>query len=336
MSSRAFELADYSLREAQPVGYYQGGQLAGSGGGNASTLDRIDNIRIPAGAQLVDYDFAELLPSSIAGLVFVDLDGDCLHDDQELTLGGVQINLLNAAGSVIETTLSDAQGRYVFSNLRPGTYSVREIQPTGYFHGGQVAPTSGGDASLPDVISGISLGSGQNVVGANFCEVPPAELSGYVFQDGPEILNSSGTLPDDLRSIRDGLRTADDTPLAGVKLQLRFANGQWVPSSHALGGLYSGAFIEVITDANGFYRFSGLPSGVYHVFQVQPADYMDGLDTPGSTQGISLNSADEVEAFLGIRAGREWPVDAIHFGAIDGCGAADLRVRRPSLAGKQF
>ncbi|MEZ6135299.1 MAG: SdrD B-like domain-containing protein [Pirellulaceae bacterium] len=291
----------YSVRQSQPSGYMQGGQRAGSGGGDDSQQDLIRAINLAAGTQLVDYNFCELLPGSIAGIVFADLDFDCVQDANESPLAGVQIDLLDTSGAVIRTTRTDASGRYAFGELRPGAYSVREHQPEGYFHGGQVAPASGGDASVPDLISGIVLGSGQSVTDANFCEVPPAELTGYVFQDGPRIVNATGTVPEDRREIRDGQRTSDDTPLAGVRLQLRTNGGELIESSRALPGHYSGPYIEAVTDENGFYQFTGLLSGFYNVFQVQPAGYIDSLDTPGTTAGLTLNSVVEIDAFFADR-----------------------------------
>jgi serine-aspartate repeat-containing protein C/D/E len=288
----------YAVRESQPGGFLQGGQRAGSGGGNDSVQDTITAINLTAGVNLVDYDFCELLPGSIAGVVFADLDFDCIQDANESSLTGVRIDLLDANGDVVGTTLTDAQGRYSFGNLRPGNYAVREQQPEGYFNGGQIAPTSGGDASVVDVISSLVLGSGQSITEANFCEIPPAELSGYVFQDGALIENATGVLPEDIRTIRDGIRTSDDTPIAGVTMQLRLVSGEPAPSSIALPGHYAGPFIEVQTDANGFYHFTGLLGGFYHVFQVQPAEYLDSLDTAGTTNGLTLNSTREIEQFF--------------------------------------
>ncbi|WP_197356594.1 SdrD B-like domain-containing protein [Aureliella helgolandensis] len=288
----------YAVRESQPTGYFQGGQKAGSGGGNDSVEDVISAIDISPGADLIDYDFCEVLPGSISGSVFVDLDFDCEQDPNESSLQSVQVDLLDAQGNVLATTTTAADGTYTFAGLRPGTYSVREHQPIGLFHGGQVAPTTGGDASVADLISGIQLSGGQHITDANFCEVPPVEISGYVFQDGPDITNATGTVPDDRYSVRDGKRTSDDTPLAGVTLQLRLVTGAQAGASSALPGYYSGDVIEVTTDANGYYSFPGLRAGAYIVFEIQPKDYVDSLDRPGTLGGVTLNSQSEVDAFF--------------------------------------
>lgn len=291
----------YTIRETQPEGCFQGTQKAGSGGGNASVQDVISEIALNAGAQLVDYDFCEKLPGSIAGIVFADLDYDALLDSNEYTLPGVRIDLLDSQGNVLASTLTDSNGTYRFTNLRPGEYTVRETQPVGYFQGGQVAPATGGNASQDDLISQIRVGSGQSIVQANFYEVPPAEISGYVFQDGSVIITATGELPEDLRSIRDGQRGKNSTPIANVVLELRALTGLPIDSSRALSGTYAGQYITVRTDANGYFSFSGLRPGTYHVYQQQPDGYIDGLDTPGTTTGFAVNPGDVVpDAIMGL------------------------------------
>lgn len=286
----------YSVRESQPAGYLQGGQKAGSGGGDASQQDVISAINLTPGAQLVDYNFCELEPGSISGIVFADLDFDCLQDPDEEPISNVRIDLLDASGVIVASTLTDSQGAYTFSGLRPGTYSVREYQPDGYFHGGQIAPATGGDATVDDLISGILVGSGQAIREVNFCELPPATISGYVFQDGPVITNDSGVVPQNLRSVRDGQRTSDDAPIAGVVLQLRALTGMPLPGTRALDGTYSTEFIEVRTRADGYFEFTGLRPGTYHVYQQQPEGYEDGIDTPGTTTGFAVNRGEPVPA----------------------------------------
>ncbi len=228
----------YTVREQQPSGYLQGGQKAGSAGGNDSLTDAISAIPVGAGQTLTDYNFCEVLPASIHGQVFVDLDFDCIRDAEEKPLAGVKVELLGANGQVLATTVTDANGQYSFAGLQPGTYSVREYQPDGYFQGGTIAPATGGDVSIDDLIANLVLGSGDAIREANFCEVPPAKISGYVFQDGAPIVTSDINSVD-LNTVRDGTRTSDDRPIGQVRLQLRTIAGMPIDSSNAMAGVYT-------------------------------------------------------------------------------------------------
>ena len=262
----------YAVRETQPAAYYQGGQRVGSHGGDNSQTDLIRSIPVGPGEHLTQYDFCEVPPGTLAGVVHIDLNRNCIQDSGEAGIGGVRIELLDAQGSVVAATTTTADGKYRFENLAPGSYSVRETQPDGYFHGGQRPGTAGGDVRVKDVISGIVLLGGENLTEYDFCEVPPAELSGYVFQDGPVIRTADGQPPANVWTLRDGQRTPDDTPLAGVVLELRDGlSGEPILGTDALPGRYSSGPIRAVTDANGHYRFTGIQGGrSYAVYQIAP------------------------------------------------------------------
>ena len=108
----------------------------GSVGGVASG-DLISGISLVSATDAANYDFCELIPSSLSGRVFADPEADCLFGPNDTPLAGVSVQLLDASGIVLQTKQTDAQGFYRFDNLAPGTYSVRELQPAGYFQGGQ-------------------------------------------------------------------------------------------------------------------------------------------------------------------------------------------------------
>jgi hypothetical protein len=182
---------------------------------------------------------------------------------------------------VVGTTLTDAAGRYRFNGLAPGAYSVREIQPAGYFDGGEHVGTAGGVINSNDLISQIVLGSGTTATDYDFCEVPAGTISGYVFQDGPTILVPEGQVADP-GSVRDGKRDASDSPIAGVTLILGDATGRTILDA-------AGNPRTTVTDAAGYYRFTGLPPGTYTVRQIQPTDYIDFIDTPGTSGGVAIN-----------------------------------------------
>ncbi len=297
----------YGVREFTPVGYFDGGESIGTGSathnGVISGNDLMTEIEVNSGETLIDYDFCEQLPGSIRGIVYADPNQNCIVDSGEPRLEGALVQLLNADGDVIGQTTTDANGEYVFDNLRPGTYGVREFTPDGYFDGGEQigtgSSTNGGVVGGNDLLTLIEINSGDDLVDYNFCELPPATLSGFVFQDGDVILTPDGLPPADLESIRDGQLTPDDTRLAGVQLELRHGvTGLPISSSSALPGTYSGTTITTTTNANGFYQFTGLRPGIYAVYQVQPDGYYDSLDTAGSLGGLAINPRSGLNPFV--------------------------------------
>ena len=290
----------YDIRQIQPGGWLDGTDSAGQVDGQPSGQpenpgDVIRCVELNWGDEGQEFNFAELLPGVIAGFVHTDLVRDCVFrpEANETGIPGVTVQLLSAEGQVIATTKTNAWGRYRFEGLRPGVYSVRELQPAAYFDGGHHDGQQKGDG---DLIAGVPLGSGQSITSLNFCEVPPGFIAGYVFQDGDVVtLQNDEALPERLADVRDGQRSADDTPLAGVVVQLRDGlTGRGVEASIALDGYYAPGFISALTDEDGYYEFRGLPPGSYSVYQVQPTDYIDGVDTPGTTSGFVFNPGEPV------------------------------------------
>jgi hypothetical protein len=284
----------YTIVEETPPGLIDGdehiGTINGIHVGTIATDDVVTNIVLDGGQHGIDYDFCELLPVSIAGHVFADTIPNCMFDPGELPISGVTIELLNEQGIVIATTLTDAQGAYKFENFPAGIYTVHELQPAGYFQGGQTAGSLGGDDTQDDLIATVTLVSGDHGINYDFCERPPGKISGYVFRDGAPILTEDGSPPANLYQLRDGQLTSDDLRLGGVVLELRHTlTGDPVLGDELLPGTHAPGVVRTVTDANGYYEFTGLPEGNYSIFEVQPNGYFDSLDTPGTTNGVAVN-----------------------------------------------
>ena len=62
--------------------------------------------------------------ASIGDTVFNDLNGDGIQDTGEPGIPNVVINLLNSNGNVIATATTDGNGKYDFTGLPAGTYTV--------------------------------------------------------------------------------------------------------------------------------------------------------------------------------------------------------------------
>jgi hypothetical protein len=70
-------------------------------------------------------------PASIGGLVWDDIDADGVQDPGEVGIAGVTVRLLNGAGTQVGSTVTDADGAYVFTGLTPGAYHVEVDIPDG-------------------------------------------------------------------------------------------------------------------------------------------------------------------------------------------------------------
>ncbi len=182
----------YTVTETQPTGWGDGGETAGSEGGDV-TDDQIANIDMAAGEVSIDNDFDEI-GSSIAGSV-VDQDNVGI-EGVTLTLSGTDAN----AAAVDATVMTNASGDYLFDDLIGGTYTVTETQPVGYTDGPDSVGSTGGTLGN-DVISDIALPAGVDSVDNDFSEnviVNPASISGIVVDDlGRPIAGVTVTLSGD-------------------------------------------------------------------------------------------------------------------------------------------
>ncbi len=257
----------YTLVETQPGGFLDGLDTAGSQGGSTAVNDVILSISLPTGVETngVNNNFAELAPASLAGSVYHDLDNDGVRDGGEVGIAGISLRLQGTddLGATIDrTTTTAGDGTYSFANLRPGVYSITETQPITFLDGvDSDGSLANGDTSTNDVIASIDVVPGDTGVSYNFGEIAPSRLSGYVYHDANN----------------DGDRSGDNG-LSGITIRLTGVDD--------LGNSIS---VDRITNAAGFYEFLDLrPSDAagYTIIElVQPAGYLDGVDTIGTPGG---------------------------------------------------
>ncbi len=281
----------YGLSETQPAGYLEGAANVGSVGGTVQNPDLMNTITLASGVSGKDYDFGEILPATISGKVFVNADNNGQYDQGEPLLAGVTIYLIDQSKIHIAVTQTDQNGEYFFTGLTPGTYGTEEEQPDGYYEGADYVGSAGGSLDGVDRIIDAALGPGVNGVHYDFSELMGAKISGYVFQDGPAIEVKKGDPTPDIPSLRDGKLTPDDTRLSGIVMQLCDGSGYPMQDAH-------GNPITTMTDANGYYEFSGLQPGDYSVIAHVPDGYVPGVDTAGSMGGVVVNRYTVLDAQL--------------------------------------
>ncbi|MFA7606440.1 MAG: SdrD B-like domain-containing protein [Rhodocyclaceae bacterium] len=245
----------YTVTQTHPSGWLDGPETAGSVGGSIAVNEIISNIALPADTAATDYNFGEYLATdvaSISGHVYHDVNNNGVFDAGESPIGGVTIEL---TGPVSRSTATNGSGFYEFTDLPPGTYTVREIQPAAWADGKDTAGAPGTLVSQTNDRFVVELIPGQNGLNWNFGEQTPpptvASLAGKVYHDR----NDNGAIE------------AGEEGIAGVLITL------WRDGSEVA---------TATTDAQGAYGFTGLPAGTYRVTQAQPAGWVDGRETLGS------------------------------------------------------
>ncbi len=261
--------------------YLDGADYPGNLGGTAGN-DIITEI--PLTSNGTNYDFTEILPASISGRVFVDADGDGAYDSGETTLK-VLMYLYDDSGNLIDKVSTNAQGKYIFTGLKPGIYTVKESLTPNYLEGGTGDKnnfTAGGTPIGYNSIVDATLVAGASGLNYDFYEIEPAAISGYVFQDGSTLSLKKGTAFTNPSNYGyDGSRTSDDTALSsGVTLYLYDSDGKLVATT--------------TPDVDGYYEFTGLYAGSYSVVLKLNASnytsYYAGIDTVGSSGGTAINT----------------------------------------------
>jgi SdrD B-like domain/Secretion system C-terminal sorting domain len=225
-----------------------------------------------------------LASSSLGNYVWNDTNKNGLQDANEVGVAGITVILYNSVGTAIATTKTDAFGKYLFTDLVPGDYTVGFTLPINYVFTEKGSGTDSGTATDSDVNPAnsrtgiISLGLGENErnvdAGIYFATPITQSIGDYVWVDA----NNSGT--------QDG----NEKGMAGVTVTLYDNTGKVVAVT--------------TTDGNGKYLFSDLPTGTYTVgfgampgfsFTTTTAGTANGSDadaTTGRTAPIVLNAGD--------------------------------------------
>ncbi|MFZ1599037.1 MAG: SdrD B-like domain-containing protein, partial [Anaerolineae bacterium] len=208
----------YIVRETDPVGF-------------TSTTPNDVGVSVPSGGS-ASANFGDNLPGSVAGTVFDDIDGDGVQDSplHETGLGGVTIGLYSSGGALLASTTTSGDGSYLFTNVAPGSYSVRETDPSGW--------SSTTSNNVPVTVPAGGLGH------ADFGDQLIASVSGVVFND----LDG------------DGVQDPGEPGIGGVTVQLiNPSTGSVVATTVTAGdGSYifrsvtPGAYTVRETDPTGF------------------------------------------------------------------------------------
>ncbi len=261
---------NYIVVETQAAGFGDSVELPGVGN-TTSSNDRIA-VELSAGESTTNNDFAEVL-GVITGSVYVDANNSGARNGAEAGIGGIAIQLLDASGSVVASATTDSTGAYSFTNLAPGSYRVVEpTQPAGYIDGAEAPGTGGATSTVNDKFAVTLSPASMSSTGNDFGERTPvgtASISGTVFQE----------------TNNTGVQGAGEPGIVGVTVELLDSNGNVLNTT--------------LTDTNGDYSFTALPSGNYKVREVQPTTHTDGRDRIGAAADSAINDLHSVTVTTG-------------------------------------
>jgi uncharacterized repeat protein (TIGR01451 family) len=320
---------DYTIRFDNPADYAAGGPLAdlvptGADTGSndladsdATVTDGFGSIPVrtgPPGSTDHDFDAGFSPTYSLGNQVWIDADRDGTKDADESLVPGVEVVLLDGDGNPVLgpdgqplTDTTDADGRYLFTDLPPGDYVVSVIAENfatgGPLQGLASTPPTSGNAD--DDVDNDDNGS--PVTGGSVRSTPitlgPGEPVGEDPDNDPGTPDTRSNLTVDFGFVptyslgnqvwidtdRDGTKDAGESLVPGVKVVLLDADGNPV-----LGP--DGRPSTATTDADGRYLFADLPPGDY-VVCVPAENFLDGgpLDGLLSTPPTSADANDDVD-----------------------------------------
>ncbi|PWK29486.1 SprB-like repeat protein, partial [Arcicella aurantiaca] len=210
---------------------------------------------------------------SIGDYVWTDQNNDGQQTAGELPIAGVKVYLYENLGgtlTLIDSTLTNVNGKYLFDSLLDGLYQVKFVAPIGTIPAKQNsgADVSDSDANKSGYSQDILIDTTKPTtdtlrnnpqIDAGF--VPVGSIGDYVFADK----NGNGT------------QEATDTPIAGIKVYL-------------LDSTTGAKLDSTITDTNGKYLFDSLVAGNYKVQFVIPAG------SEATTKGAGIDPAKDSNA----------------------------------------
>jgi protocatechuate 3,4-dioxygenase beta subunit len=181
-----------------------------------------------------DFGVISTTTASVGDYVWSDVDGDGQQDANEPGIAGVLVTLYNSAGVAVASTVTDANGKYLFVNVPPGSYTMGfSGLPLGSSF---TTKDNGADASDSDVNPGtgrtdaFTLVAGQSNTTIDAGLVTRyAAVGDYVWKDQ----NSNG------------IQDTGEPPVAGVTVILYNSANQPIASA--------------VTDGNGYYFINNIP-----------------------------------------------------------------------------
>ncbi|MEM7579333.1 MAG: SdrD B-like domain-containing protein, partial [Cyanobacteria bacterium P01_A01_bin.80] len=252
-----------------PAGNYRVTTTTPDGLTPTQTPDETVTLAENQNLDTVDFGFApqEDGTGSLGDTVYNDTNNNNQQDDGETGIPGVTVTLtgagpdgqLGTGDDTTQTTTTDNNGIYGFTNLPPANYRVSTETPNG------LTPTQ----TQPDV---INLQGGQNI-----------DTIDFGFVSGPPTGQGTGSIGDTVYNDTNRNNQQDDgeTGVPGVTVTLTS------PGEDGQLGTPDDTTQTTTTNDNGNYNFPNIPAGNYRVTINNP----EGL-TPTQTPPETITLAD--------------------------------------------
>ncbi|MDK3933061.1 Ig-like domain-containing protein [Staphylococcus pseudintermedius] len=187
----------------------------------------------------------------IGNFVWRDEDHNGVQNDGEHGLEGVLVTLKTADGVVLNTTTSDANGHYQFTNVQKGKYIVEFTTPEGY-EATSKHTTANTEKDSDGLIANIDVTQNDMSIDAGFF---PLE------NWNPQPKDETYTIGDFVWRDEDhnGVQNDGEHGLEGVLVTLKTADGVVLNTT--------------TSDANGHYQFTNVQKGKYIVEFTTPEGY---------------------------------------------------------------
>jgi hypothetical protein len=265
--SGVFELTDND----EPVNANEISALPNNG-------DNADDTNDDNGNMTVDFGFIPLgSPDDVVG----NLSGNVSHENADglHPLEGVTIILLDENGQEVARTTTNANGDYTFTELVPGLYIVREVQPDNYYN---VRENEGGaDDDNTTVTSeneiSANVGAGENDISNDFVEEQAASLGDYVWYDDDE----------------DGIQDDSEEGVNNVRVYLLNEDGERIQDQN-------GADIYTETNTTGGYLFTGLEPNLTYAVEFDLNTLPDGFEVTLQDEGGDETQDSDADLETGV------------------------------------
>jgi SdrD B-like domain len=246
----------YSVRVFPPSGFTPTTDADGTSTPNVAA------VTLAPGEERLDIDFGYCppAPATIGDRVWIDRNSNGVQESSEVGLTNIVVVLRNGFGTPIGTNLTGANGRYLFTNLTAGTYTVVVTPPANY------GPTFDRDGTSTPNRATVTVVTGEQRLNVDF---------GYVFCPGTGRIGDLVWIDSDADGTRDndGCR-GSESGLPNATVRLFDVNGSLIGTD--------------VTDCNGRYEFTGLFAGTYSVVVTPPSGYTATYDLDGL---LTLNRA---------------------------------------------